>query len=530
MRLIPIAGLLASATWFLAPLGQIAEDDKAKKPKFTISKETTHITEPLDKDGYIDYVAALNKRLRQGITPKNNASVLLWKALGPHPDRVKMPAEFFRWMEIDAPPEQGEYFIGLTRYLREHFELEANERREIVIDQWDRATRRPWTPKQYPHLAAWLKANEKPLGIVIEASKRTRYYSPMAPRKSKKGVSSGLMGAGHSELPALRESTQALTARAMLRVGEGKLDDAWQDLLACHRLGRLVAQGSTIIDSLIGYAFDSCAYNADIALLANGRMTAKRLKECLQEVQEFPPMPALADKMDLGERLQLLDGFLLLARGDIDLEVLHVITGDTLDWSDPIVKRSFRDIDWDPVLRDTNHWYDRVGAALRLKDRAERVKKTDRLAAELKKLTQDLADKPDLAKQLQGKNAAKTIAKVISDSWFSTVFAAILKMQQHADRIGQQHANLQVAFALAAYQRDHGNYPKKLDDLTPKYLAKIPQDLFTGKALVYRPNEKGYLLYSFGVNGKDDEGRGPGDDPPGDDLSVRMPLPELPKK
>jgi hypothetical protein len=38
---------------------------------------------------------------------------------------------------------------------------------------------------------------------------------------------------------------------------------------------------------------------------------------------------------------------------------------------------------------------------------------------------------------------------------------------------------------------------------------------------------KGYLLYSVGVNRKDEGGRGYEDDPPGDDLTVRMPLPKL---
>jgi hypothetical protein len=50
--------------------------------------------------------------------------------------------------------------------------------------------------------------------------------------------------------------------------------------------------------------------------------------------------------------------------------------------------------------------------------------------------------------------------------------------------------------------------PKSLDALAPKYLAKIPDDYFTGKPLPYRPNENGYLLYSFGMNGKDDGGQG----------------------
>jgi hypothetical protein len=61
--------------------------------------------------------------------------------------------------------------------------------------------------------------------------------------------------------------------------------------------------------------------------------------------------------------------------------------------------------------------------------------------------------------------------------------------------------------------------------LTPKYLAQVPRDLFSGKPLIYRPAGNGYLLYSVGVNGKDEGGRSSDDEPAGDDLSVRMPLP-----
>src|SRR5205814_5233308 len=106
---------------------------------------------------------------------------------------------------------------------------------------------------------------------------------------------------------------------------------------------------------------------------------------------------------------------------------------------------------------------------------------------------------------------------------------AVNKVYDAHDRLTQVHANLQVAFAMAAYQKDTGRYPAKLDDLAPKYLAAVPGDLFTGKPLVYKPSDKGYLFYSFGVNGKDDGGQTYGDDPPGDDLGVRMPQRPLKK-
>src|SRR5262245_14343689 len=88
----------------LAPGDDNQKDNAGKKPKgkWTVSKETTYVTEPLDKDGYIDYAAALNERLRQGVTPANNANVLLWKAIGPHPEGTTMPPEFFVWLGIPA--------------------------------------------------------------------------------------------------------------------------------------------------------------------------------------------------------------------------------------------------------------------------------------------------------------------------------------------------------------------------------------------------------------------------------------------
>jgi len=110
--------------------------------------------------------------------------------------------------------------------------------------------------------------------------------------------------------------------------------------------------------------------------------------------------------------------------------------------------------------------------------------------------------------------------------WFVLQFGPLmLKVHQSSDRAEQVERNLHVAFALAAYQRDHGAYPAKLDELAPKYLASVPLDLFTGKALVYGPAADGYLLYSCGPDGRDDLGRTEDDAPSGDDIAVRMPLP-----
>src|SRR5260370_1107152 len=118
-----VPALLALAAWGISsvePSTALAGEkdskpdskEKKRKPRFTIGKETTFANGRVKKDGYVDYVAALNRRLRQGVTPANNAVVLLWKATGPHPERATMPPEFFKWMQAPAPPERGDYFIA----------------------------------------------------------------------------------------------------------------------------------------------------------------------------------------------------------------------------------------------------------------------------------------------------------------------------------------------------------------------------------------------------------------------------------
>ena len=52
-------------------------------PAIVVSPATTYITEPLTPDGLPDYEQFVLNRLREGVTPQNNAAVLLWQALGP---------------------------------------------------------------------------------------------------------------------------------------------------------------------------------------------------------------------------------------------------------------------------------------------------------------------------------------------------------------------------------------------------------------------------------------------------------------
>src|SRR5262245_5535318 len=161
---------------------------------YTVSEQTTVVTDHVDPQGLVDYPTALNERMSKGITPENNAKVLIWQALGPHPERGTMPPEYFKWLGIAQPPEQGEYFVGWYDYFQTNLKTPPDDILELFDDEtdwqhyWDeqveRARKWPWKADEQGAIADWLKQNEKPLALVIEASKRPQYFNPLVSKSN----------------------------------------------------------------------------------------------------------------------------------------------------------------------------------------------------------------------------------------------------------------------------------------------------------------------------------------------------------
>jgi hypothetical protein len=61
--------------------------------------------------------------------------------------------------------------------------------------------------------------------------------------------------------------------------------------------------------------------------------------------------------------------------------------------------------------------------------------------------------------------------------------------------------------AIRLYQDEHGRLPDSLEQLVPEFLAAVPIDTFSGKPIIYRKTDEGWLIYSAGGDGKDDGGR-----------------------
>jgi hypothetical protein len=61
-----------------------------------------------------------------------------------------------------------------------------------------------------------------------------------------------------------------------------------------------------------------------------------------------------------------------------------------------------------------------------------------------------------------------------------------------------------VEMAIEGFERENGRLPQNLEELVPKYLARVPDDPYGAGPLRYRASRDLYLVYSVGEDGDDD--------------------------
>ena len=120
-------------------------------------------------------------------------------------------------------------------------------------------------------------------------------------------------------------------------------------------------------------------------------------------------------------------------------------------------------------------------------------------------------------------DAPKWGSSRLSDVWALSGVAGDMAMVRCA----------RVVVALERYRLAHGqSLPSRLEDLLPSYLDVIPIDPFSGKPLRFVAEPPGYVVYSVGLNRRDDGGRLATKDmlrqrfvdsaPPAADLGIRI--------
>jgi len=487
--------LILAAVWLVALL--LLWIGLPGSSRIVVSRETTYLTGPLNPDGTVSYVQHFIDKYGEGVTPENNAAVLLFLAFGPHicePDLLPAALEQLGMPE-DASDAGGPCFVDFEDYWRQ--QTGSDDAPEHL---WDRLVSTPWSADEYPMEAAWLAANERPLDLVVEASRRQRYFDSLVGDDDPPVVASVLLPL----LGPARRGAQALAARAMLRLEAGDLRGARSDLLAIRRLGRLVGQSWTFIHRLVAVSVGAIADSAQPELLKHGDLSEAGLRTLLDDLNGLDPLPPLAETLQ-NERLATLDMVMACSRGPLDPSVFDPYGR----WAGALSALSRTRIDWNEVLRELNQWHDRVVEAAAEPDFPEYLRKMedferDRLkfANALLGLTWRHRVELFLARYVVGAGTRVAARALV---WFGLPDIGTIRTE---DEKGATRAELlKLAIATMLHKADHGDYPADLDALGPDYLDAVPKDRFTGDPLHYERLPDGFRIYSVGPNMIDDGGR-----------------------
>lgn len=523
--------LLALVVWNYWPIGPT---------KIVISRETTFIEGPLHDDGTPNYVGYLDEKCSRGVTPENNAAPLLLRALGAEmlPEARRNETLSRLGMSEDDFDPNG-LFVEWEDRARPGGAEDAHAADDSVEDEPDE----PNLPdvidqlrkgQVHPDLDVWLADNAAALDLLRQASRKSKLYLPV----TASGDPPNAMGIWSIHYMPYWAAAQAMAAEAMLRANQGDAAGAWEDVLALHRIARL-QQPVSLVETAFAINMEVLAAECGTALATRYPLTGDQAQAVLKDLTDLPPMPDPIEAIDKGERFLSLDAIVALSRGT---DTVHLIedmralqSGSNPDGLIHSKPPEALNLDWNRMLRRVNPWYDRMVADLRTLDPRQRKKAREDFTRDIRDVScRSMADTEAFKMHAMYRVGGRLFRGPVSDRYADLLTAILLldpySFVDHRDRARGMRDVETVAAALACYRAEHGRWPVELADLAPDILQAVPQDVFSGGPLVYRPREDGYLLYGVGKNLRDDGGENdtpaPGDPhEKTDDIVAEAPAP-----
>jgi hypothetical protein len=471
---------LKSITRLLAAVAIGIDVPAIANPPFTASPETTVITRPLENDGRIDYVCAINARESQGVTPGNNGYVTWLRALGLSEVPVSVRGKTVSMIgaqELVADDPAWRTFPGREPLYQSSIKM--------------------WKESEYPQFAAYLKHQDGSLALVVEAVAAPKWWTPNV---STNGTVEWIL---LPELNRMRDVSNALCGRALLRAKQGDFDGFLSDATAVKRLARRTA-GWSIISHLVAVGIDCIANQTIGAAAGAGGFSGNQCAKLDKMLDGLDPIPSISESFDSGERWAMLDSTQCIAMGKIQL--LATGNADSDRWIRTFKNMDTHSVDWDMALLQLNGYYtddiDPILKAPSLRDEqiARRI-----FEFKVSRMRSDQKAHPNLAKEAGETNQAYT--QRVADAIFLALAPSVWIAQDYCRLTVTLDQTTRALVAAAQYHADKGNWPDALDALIPDYLTQVPTDIFSTSGtdpVQYLKSNAGICISAHGIPGVSD--------------------------
>lgn len=485
------------------------------KPKVKIGRDTTYVDGPLTKDGYIDYIAHFNKVLSDGVTPRNNAAVLLVQTYPGEITSEKFMKRFCKALGIKPVPLDGDHYEDLFKFLRRRDGITENttpEERKRLTDKhfaiWERVMADVWTAKSHPEVKEWLDENKKHFDTVRRASLRKRYYHPLL--SDDDDDSTMLIAVLLPQIQSSREYARGLTIRSNYYLGIGENEKCVEDILTMRRLGNLITQGGTLVEQLVGIAILGIAQSVEERVALSGKLTSKELLAYRTKMSQTRVASSVLKSFDEFERLTYLDSVQQVMKGG--MRTLNQMMGgggggetQQTRMRELLDRAVTSSTDWTVTMRIGNKMFDKFSDNLKTDDWTEQGKAMARMEEELKKMSASIDTTTAIQAFLGGPEFR---GKMMGRIFVSLLMPALSAVTAAEHRVQISDDLSYFVLSIAAFKDEVGRYPNSLRELSEKIAGDYPIDRYSNKDFLYRSNGDGFIVYSVGKNGSDNNGDG----------------------
>jgi hypothetical protein len=302
-----------------------------------------------------------------------------------------------------------------------------------------------------------------------------------------------------SDLSGLRMLGRARVASMELALEAGDLDEAVEAFDQAMMIARACSHQANMINQLVGWSVADLALQRLRFAMARRDLDAPTLRRFRERLRARTPLGRPAQGLE-GERLLFLD----------TLQWTFTDNGRGNGRMLPAAAAHFGVSEFGATVPGSDGQPPRIinVAGFFLASRKAHAREADAFYREA--IRQAALPRPERDLTAVDVDA---LVKDLGRRYFllCMVVPAVARFVQQSDAVQCHVAGTALQLAVEGYRAEHGSLPPALDALVPSWLDAVPTDPYSGRPFVYRlvpaaENERGYVLYSVGADGKDDGG------------------------
>jgi hypothetical protein len=348
----------------------------------------------------------------------------------------------------------------------------------------------PWDPAAHREWEASYERTRSVLKQLATAAKKKRLVAPSGLATGREAANNLLSRMRFDHLRTLQQAAKGtLEAAWRMRnrtVSAKKLLAAIQTNL---RIARQLGHSLSRVEHAAAYEIRMQAYEHVAWALAHGVLEDKDVRKLRKMLQKSDGKPIDFSRAMRGEAAILLDSLQYIfgplssgGRPTLNGNRYREVTGQSMGGADRIGLGARLETDATGTARSIKDAY---AKAERLLGPVYQERSMHNLRTTLDKMER----RDNITKSicyLQGMHAARTYT-----------MNAVCEAHRRATHL---------LVELHAYQAKKKKWPKKISSLGKKVRQRLGDDPFSGKLFKYRLTESGPLLYSVGLDGRDDDG------------------------